>query len=111
MMKRILAGVAALIVVVLIGAGIFLWDPLPGNPPEAELSAAAANYDAEVIRDDTGLPDESSRLLAVSLVGMAQVSARFWLNDTAGIDRADATALIAGLAWRGIRGYPKADEH
>ncbi|MDO3395805.1 TetR/AcrR family transcriptional regulator [Nocardioides cremeus] len=66
---------------------------------------------AEVIRDDTGLPDESSRLLAVSLVGMAQVSARFWLNDTAGIDRADATALIAGLAWRGIRGYPKTDEH
>ena len=66
---------------------------------------------AEVIRDDTGLPDESSRLLAVSLVGMAQVSARFWLNDTAGIDRADATALIAGLAWRGIRGYPKADEN
>lgn len=66
---------------------------------------------AEVIRDDTGLPDEASRLLAVSLVGMAQVSARFWLNDTAGIDRADATALIAGLAWRGIRGYPKTDEH
>lgn len=66
---------------------------------------------AEVIRDDTGLPDEASRLLAVSLVGMAQVSARFWLNDTAGIDRADATALITGLAWRGIRGYPKTDEH
>ncbi|WP_068105004.1 TetR/AcrR family transcriptional regulator [Nocardioides dokdonensis] len=66
---------------------------------------------AEVIREDTGLPDEASRLLAVSLVGMAQVSARFWLNDTAGIDRSDAAALIAGLAWRGIRGYPKADEH
>lgn len=61
---------------------------------------------AEVIHDDTGLPDEASRLLAVSLVGMAQVSARFWLTDTAGISKADAAALVAGLAWRGIRGYP-----
>ncbi|WP_121255546.1 TetR/AcrR family transcriptional regulator [Nocardioides ferulae] len=66
---------------------------------------------ADVIRDDTGLPDAASRLLAVSLVGMAQVSARFWLSDAGGIDRDDAAALVAGLAWRGIRGYPKADEH
>ena len=40
----------------------------------------------EVIHDDTGLPDEASRLLAVSLVGMAQVSARFWLGE-AGVSR------------------------
>ncbi|MGI8523818.1 MAG: TetR/AcrR family transcriptional regulator [Nocardioides sp.] len=66
---------------------------------------------ADVIHDDTGLPDEASRLLAVSLVGMAQVSARFWLSETAGISQADATALVAGLAWRGIRGYPLSDEH
>lgn len=61
---------------------------------------------AHVIHDDTGLPDEASRLLAVSLVGMAQVSARFWLSEAAGISKADAAALVAGLAWRGIRGYP-----
>ena len=61
---------------------------------------------AEVIHEDTGLPDDASRLLAVSLVGMAQVSARFWLSETAGISQADAAALVAGLAWRGIRGYP-----
>ena len=30
---------------------------------------------AQVIHEDTGLPDEAARLLAVSLVGMAQVSA------------------------------------
>lgn len=66
---------------------------------------------AEVIHDDTGLPDEASRLLAVSLVGMAQVSARFWLTEAGGITREDAAALVAGLAWRGIRGYPKTDEH
>ncbi|MGZ4446318.1 MAG: TetR/AcrR family transcriptional regulator [Nocardioides sp.] len=65
-----------------------------------------ADMIAHVIHDDTGLPDEASRLLAVSLVGMAQVSARFWLTDAGGIGKADAAALVAGLAWRGIRGYP-----
>ena len=66
---------------------------------------------AHVIHDDTGLPDEASRLLAVSLVGMAQVSARFWVTDAAGITRDDAVALVSGLAWRGIRGYPLTDDH
>ena len=66
---------------------------------------------AHVIHDDTGLPDDASRLLAVSLVGMAQVSARFWLSDPGGLGKGDAAALVAGLAWRGIRGYPLADEH
>jgi AcrR family transcriptional regulator len=66
---------------------------------------------AEVIHEDTGLSDEQSRLLAVSLVGMAQVSARFWLTEAGGIERSDAAALVAMLAWRGIRGYPLADEH
>ena len=66
---------------------------------------------AHVIHDDTGLGDDASRLLAVSLVGMAQVSARFWLSETGDIDRKTAGALVAGLAWRGIRGYPRADEH
>jgi AcrR family transcriptional regulator len=66
---------------------------------------------AHVIRDDTGLPDEASRLLAVSLVGMAQVSARFWLSEKGRIPQAEAAALVAGLAWGGIRGYPLSDEH
>ncbi|WP_343906450.1 TetR/AcrR family transcriptional regulator [Nocardioides aquiterrae] len=66
---------------------------------------------AHVIHDDTGLPDDASRLLAVSLVGMAQVSARFWLSDPGAISKSDAAGLVAGLAWRGIRGYPRTDEH
>ncbi|MGA8246095.1 MAG: TetR/AcrR family transcriptional regulator [Nocardioides sp.] len=66
---------------------------------------------ADVIHDDTGLPGEASRLLAVSLVGMAQVSARFWISEAAGIDQAQAVELVSGLAWRGIRGYPLTDDH
>jgi AcrR family transcriptional regulator len=66
---------------------------------------------AHVIHDDTGLPSEASRLLAVSLVGMAQVSARFWISEAAGISQSQAVELVSGLAWRGIRGYPLTDEH
>ena len=66
---------------------------------------------ADVIHDDTGLPGEASRLLAVSLVGMAQVSARFWISEAAGISQPQAVELVSALAWRGIRGYPLTDEH
>ncbi|HYH33938.1 MAG TPA: TetR/AcrR family transcriptional regulator [Nocardioides sp.] len=66
---------------------------------------------ADVIHDDTGLPGEASRLLAVSLVGMAQVSARFWVTDAAGISQDDAVDLVSALAWRGIRGFPLTDDH
>ena len=66
---------------------------------------------AAVIHDDTGLPGPAAQLLAVSLVGMAQVSARFWLVDSGGISKADAETLVSGLAWRGIGGYPLTDDH
>ena len=75
------------------------------------VTSECATMIAQVIRDDTGLPDEASRLLAVALVGMAQVSARFWLSEKGAIPQGEAAALVAGLAWRGIRGYPLHDEH
>jgi AcrR family transcriptional regulator len=65
---------------------------------------------AKVISEDTGLPAEAAHLLAVSLVGMAQVSARFWLDSGGGIDQSDAATLVAGLAWRGISRFPRTDE-
>lgn len=61
----------------------------------------------EVIAEDTGLPTEAAHLLAVGLVGMGQVSARYWLSDPGSLSREEATALISGLAWRGIGGYPR----
>ena len=66
---------------------------------------------AEVIQEDTDLPAPACYLLAVSLVGMAQVSSRFWLDADNGLTRSDAAALVSGLAWRGIRGYPKSEDH
>jgi AcrR family transcriptional regulator len=62
---------------------------------------------ADVIADDTGFPPDSSRLLAVALVGMSQVSARYWLSSEGELPQHHATDLISSLAWRGIRGFPR----
>jgi AcrR family transcriptional regulator len=71
---------------------------------------ACAEEITKVIHEDTGLSDEASRLLAVSLVGMAQVSARYWLDGHGGIDQTEAAQLVASLAWRGISRFPLTDE-
>ena len=80
-------------------------EPAVRNAIDRVTSECAALI-TEVIHEDTGLPGEASRLLAVSLVGMAQVSARFWVTDAAGISRDDAIALVSGLAWRGSAATP-----
>jgi AcrR family transcriptional regulator len=69
-----------------------------------------ADIIAAVIAEDTALPAEQSKLLAISLVGLAQVSARYWVSaDSAHIPLADAQHLVATLAWRGISGFPLTD--
>lgn len=39
-----------------IGAGFWLWDPLPQNPSASALSKNADNYTVEIIRDNWGVP-------------------------------------------------------
>ena len=76
------------------------------------VTVECAKLIAHVIADDTGLPEEQSQLLAVSLVGMGQVSARFWLARARHRStRPRPPSLVAGLAWRGIGGYPRTDDH
>ena len=64
---------------------------------------------SEFIREDTGVSNEEADLLGMALVGMAQVSARYWLSGEGGIDKDLAEELLARLAWRGISGWPLAD--
>jgi AcrR family transcriptional regulator len=64
---------------------------------------------AQVIHKDTGLPDDVSGLLAVSLVGMGQVSARYWLDSGSSMGERQAAEMVASLAWRGISGFPLSD--
>lgn len=62
---------------------------------------------AEVIADDTGLPPEQSKLLAISMVGSAQVSARYWVSgDHQPLPLEEAKQLVSSLVWRGISGFP-----
>jgi AcrR family transcriptional regulator len=65
-----------------------------------------ADLIAAVIVEDTALPPEQSKLLAISLVGTAQVSARYWVRSGMSIPVEEATSLVSRLAWRGIRGFP-----
>jgi AcrR family transcriptional regulator len=69
----------------------------------AEISDAIAG----VIADDTSLPPPQAKLLAVSLVGIAQVSARYWISGgKSAITLEEAKHLVSNLAWRGISGFP-----
>jgi len=64
---------------------------------------------AAVIAEDTRMPPEQAKLLAISLVGLAQVSARYWVSDrSASIGLEQAKQLVSTLAWRGISGFPLA---
>lgn len=83
-----------------------------GNVPEVrerldQLSVACTKEIAEIIRDDTGLPAEDANLLATGLVGLAQVTARYWRSSPHELTREAAAELVATLGWSGIRGFPK----
>jgi AcrR family transcriptional regulator len=62
---------------------------------------------ARTIAKDTGAAEDEARLLSVGLGGLAEVSARYWLNEGDAIDRSRAVELMSALAWRGIAGFPR----
>jgi AcrR family transcriptional regulator len=61
---------------------------------------------SQFIREDAGVGEAEARLLGVALVGMAQVSSRYWLSADGAIDKDAAEDLLSRLAWRGISGWP-----
>jgi AcrR family transcriptional regulator len=67
---------------------------------------ACAEMVSESIHEDAGLGEDEAHMLGMALVGMAQVSARDWLNRNRSIPQGDAEELISRLAWRGISGWP-----
>ncbi|SDQ44601.1 TetR/AcrR family transcriptional regulator [Thermostaphylospora chromogena] len=67
----------------------------------------SADMISQVIQEDTGCSSDEAHLLGVGLVGMAEVSARYWLSSQGSIPKEAATQLMARLAWRGISGFPR----
>ncbi|MCW2912535.1 MAG: transcriptional regulator, TetR family [Actinomycetia bacterium] len=63
-----------------------------------------------VIQEDTDASSDEAHLLGMGLVGMAEVSARYWLSQQRAIPKDTAEKLIARLAWRGISGFPRITE-
>jgi AcrR family transcriptional regulator len=69
-----------------------------------------ADMISQVIMEDAGLGDDEAHLLSIGLLGMAQVSARYWLGSLGTIPREAAEQLVARLVWRGISGWPRTTE-
>ncbi len=63
---------------------------------------------SQIIREDAGIGDDEAHLLGMGLVGMAQVTATYWLSTDRMIPKDAAEQLVARLAWRGISGWPRA---
>jgi AcrR family transcriptional regulator len=83
---------------------------LRGEPAveQAVESALSGCVDAvaEAVTADAGLDHERARLLAVGLVGLSQVTARYWLDTQPSISREEAVSLMSTLAWKGLAGFP-----
>lgn len=62
---------------------------------------------AAAVAEDTGLSTERASLLAAGLIGLAEMSARWWLDHRDSVPREEAVTMIAALAWRGISGVPR----
>ncbi len=62
---------------------------------------------AETIAADTGVPRDQAELLSIGLIGISEVSARYWLDTDRSVSKDDAVRLLSHLAWRGISGFPR----
>lgn len=80
-------------------------EPTVEQAVEGALSACIDAV-AEAVTADAGLDHERARLLAVGLVGLSQVTARYWLDAQHSIPKDEAVTLMSTLAWKGIAGFP-----
>ena len=71
------------------------------------LELACAEAIADVIAEDSGIPDDQAMLLGVGLAGMSQITARHWLAAESEMSREQAAGLASALAWRGLGGLPR----
>lgn len=95
MLKKIAFGLAGLVLIIALGAGVYTWDPLPKSPSAADLSADAANYDVEIIRDNWGTPHIYGKTNADTAFGVAYAHAE---DDFETIQ--DVTAATRGVLAR-----------
>ena len=103
MLKRVLGGLAVLLAIILVAGGAYLWDPLPKNPDAETLSADAANYDAEIIRDSWGVPHVRGARDADAAFGVAYAHAE---DDYETIQEVVAATRGVMASYRGADAAP-----
>jgi AcrR family transcriptional regulator len=84
-------------------------EPAVGRRVE-RMVAACVDAVAETIAQDTHVGPDAARLLSVGMIGTAEISARWWLQQREEVAKDDAVRLLAALLWRGISGFPRAGE-
>lgn len=79
----------------------------PGVVTRVE-QATEACIDAvfDLVSHDSGLDPYRARMLAVGLVGLSQVSARYWLEANRPMSKAAAVETTVALAWGGLAHVP-----
>ncbi len=70
-------------------------------------NAKFARRIADVVAEDTTLPPAQALLMGRAMAGMAQVSARYWVDMADEVSMEEAGDLVSRLAWRGIGRFPK----
>ncbi len=73
----------------------------------AQMTESCIQAITETITTDTGADASRARLLASGLVGLSQVSARYWLAQNLVVPQTEAVELVYTLAWRGISRFPR----
>jgi AcrR family transcriptional regulator len=81
-------------------------EPAVGERVE-EVNRSCMAAIADAITADTGLSRQQAELLAMGLIGAAEVSARYWLATDRAVSKPEAVELLASLNWRGISGFPR----
>jgi tetracycline repressor-like protein len=74
-----------------------------------QVQRQCADMVSQAIKEGAEISDAEAHLIGVGLVGMGQVTARYWLSDGDHIPREAAEQLVARLAWRGISGFPRSE--
>jgi AcrR family transcriptional regulator len=61
---------------------------------------------AQTVAAEAGLDTHRAWLVAVGVVGISEHGARYWLPRREELPKAEAVALTASLAWKGLAGFP-----
>jgi AcrR family transcriptional regulator len=92
------------------GYRLIFENTVSGEPQVTEQvdGATEACIDAcfDLISRDSGLDPYRARMIAVGLVGLSQVSARYWLEADRPIPKEDAVDGTVQLAWGGLSHVP-----